>query len=331
MTSRPSQGRGAAGAAAPDLRHAHLLADVTFDPVFIIGDHRSGTTVLYQLLSLTAAFNVVTAYHVIRYDEILENHVAGRTAQAENALADEFARIGLADRVIDGVRVTPDLPEEYGFVIDPSSRPRLRPETRPRLLELCGKVRLTGGDRPILLKNPWDVLGFAYVKQVFPSARFVFIHRHPLNVMSSQLEATRSLFRSRNEYVALLSPWYRRQFERPGALRVTRLMSASRFGIGARIAGRHVTKVARYYLASVGGLPARDYVELRYEDLCTRPDATLQRLLAFLDVKAARDVRARDVVRPRGAPVLPEIQRRYRTIRHDLADYCARQGYDVDR
>jgi hypothetical protein len=170
---------------------------------------------LCQLLSRTGAFNVVTAYHVIRYDEILANHVAGRTAEAQQALAEEFLRLGLGDRVIDGVRVTPDLPEEYGFVVDHSSQPQLRPGTLPRLVELCRKLRVQGGDRPVLLKNPWDVLRFAYVKEAFPGARFVFIHRHPQNAMSSQLEATRSLFRTRNEYVALLSPWYRRLFERP--------------------------------------------------------------------------------------------------------------------
>lgn len=313
--------------AAPDLPHAPLLRDVSFDPIFIVGDHRSGTTVLYQLLSLTGAFNVVTAYHVIRYHEILANHVAGRTAQARQELADEFARLGLASRVIDGVQVTPELPEEYGFVIDRSSRPHLRPSTLPRLVELGRKLRVTGGDRPVLLKNPWDVLRFAYVKEALPRARFVFIHRHPLNVMSSQLEATRSLFRSRNEYVALLSPWYRRLFERPSALRLTRLMSTARLGIGARVVGRHVTRMARYYVENIRRLPERDYIETRYEDLCAEPDHTLRRLLSFLDVRDGGDLRARDVVRPRGAAVLPEIQARYRRIRSDLADYCAAQGY----
>jgi hypothetical protein len=33
------------------------------------------------------------------------------------------------------------------------------------------------------------------------------------------------------------------------------------------------------------------------------------------------------MVRPRGAAVLPEVQQRYRRIRHDLAGYCAAQGY----
>ena len=157
---------------SPDIEYAHRLQGLTFEPVFIIGDHRSGTTVLYQLLSSTGAFSVVTAYHVICYQEIVSDHVSLRTAAAQQALADRFARLGLGNRVIDGVRVSPDLPEEYGFIIDPSSRPRLRPHTLPAFVELCQKIRFTGGDRPILLKNPWDVLGFTYVKRACPNARF---------------------------------------------------------------------------------------------------------------------------------------------------------------
>jgi hypothetical protein len=313
----------------PDYQHVSLLRGVTFDPVFIIGDHRSGTTVLYQLLSLTQAFNVVTAYHVIRYNEILSNHVAGRTQQAQQDLAAQFARLGLNDRGIDGVRVTPDLPEEYGFVIDRSSRPRLRAETRAALIELGRKLRLIGGDRPLLLKNPWDVLGFAYVKEAFPQAKFIFVHRHPLKVMNSQLSAVRSLMGARNPYVSLIFPWYRELFDRPAALRVTRMTNSARFGIGARIVGRHVAKVADYYVRNVGALPARDRVEVRYEDLCARPDETIRRILTFLDLRAAELPATDGLIRQRSNPVLPEVEHRYRAIRASFADYCSAHKYEV--
>lgn len=160
----------------------------------------------------------------------------------------------------------------------------------------------------MLLKNPWDVLTFAFVKQAFPGARFVFIRRHPLNLMNSQLRATRSLYTQRNPYLAMLSPWYRQLFDRPGQLQLTRLIAERRFGVGARVTGRHVVKVANYYLENIGELPAEDYVELRYEDLCAEPDNVLQRVLTFLEVKTRSPVSARELVHPRMAPVLPEVQ-----------------------
>ena len=72
---------------AADLGYSNLFRNMKFDPVFIIGDHRSGTTVLYMLLAQTGAFNVVTAYHVIRYHEIVANHELGRTAEVKRELA----------------------------------------------------------------------------------------------------------------------------------------------------------------------------------------------------------------------------------------------------
>src|SRR5262245_49566598 len=112
---------------APDRELMHLTERLSFQLLFIMGDHRSGTTMLYQGLAATAEFTPVTAYHVIRYDHILSDHVAGRTARAKAALQESFVERGLVDRIIDNVPVTPDLPEEYGFAIDPGPRPHIAP------------------------------------------------------------------------------------------------------------------------------------------------------------------------------------------------------------
>lgn len=321
---------GMAHDADPDRAHTRLFTDLAFDPVFITGDHRSGTTVLYSLLAATGAFTVVTAYHVIRYRRIVDDYVQGRTGAEQQALSEHFARLGLDNRVLDGVRVSPDLPEEYGFVIDRSPRPRLTPQTLPSFIELCRKMRLVGGDRPLLLKNPWDVLEFAFIKQAFPRARFIFLHRHPIDVMNSQLRAMRSLFERRNDYVAQISPWYRDLFTNPAALFVTRAVQTPRFGLGARLVGRHVVKVANYFETHIGGMPARDFIELRYEDLCSRPDAELGRLLAFCEVRPAHAVAGRAMIQPRPRNLLPEVRARYGRIAPALERYRARHGYDRD-
>ena len=298
-----------------------------FDPVFIIGDHRSGTTVLYQALARTGAFNVVTAYHVIRDRDVVSNYMAGREEEARRELAGELERRGLTDRVIDGTRVTPDLPEEYGFVIDPAPRPRLRPSTLPALIDLCRRLRMTGGDRPVLLKNPWDVLGFAFVTQALPRARLIFVHRQPLAVMSSQLAASRSLFAARNEYVAMLAPWYKDLFDQPLRLWLARAAAGR---AGPRVVSRHVKKATRYYLDHIDAVPGRARVEIRYEDLCAHPAATIARVLTFLGLPAGAAVSASEVVRQRGAAVLPEVLERYRRVRHETAAYCQRHGYEME-
>lgn len=155
---------------SPDAHFMQVLDSVNFRPVFIMGDHRSGTTVLYRLLDATGCFNVVTAYHIIRYGELLSAFFDQTQDLAKQQLTQRFAQLGITDRMIDGVRVTPDLPEEYGFLLSPTYRAQITPATLPRFVELCRKVQLVSDlDRPLLLKNPWDYfLNFMYVKAAFP-------------------------------------------------------------------------------------------------------------------------------------------------------------------
>ncbi|MBN9523570.1 hypothetical protein J0H58_34510 [bacterium] len=111
----------------PDALHLHRLAGIPVEPVFITGPHRSGTTLLYSLLLATHRLNGVTAYHVLRYRQLLARHLAGEADRARAELAGQLRAAGVVDRVIDGVRVTPDTPEEYGFVIADPGPSRLRP------------------------------------------------------------------------------------------------------------------------------------------------------------------------------------------------------------
>jgi hypothetical protein len=41
-----------------DRQHQNLLENVNFSPIFIMGDHRSGTTLLHQTLVGTECFNL---------------------------------------------------------------------------------------------------------------------------------------------------------------------------------------------------------------------------------------------------------------------------------
>jgi hypothetical protein len=45
-----------------DSLYLGVLKNISFQPVFIMGDHRSGTTLLYQMLDAAQCFNVVRAY-----------------------------------------------------------------------------------------------------------------------------------------------------------------------------------------------------------------------------------------------------------------------------
>jgi hypothetical protein len=305
-----------------------LLSTVSFRPVFIIGDHRSGTTLLYQMLTASGCFHVLDAYQVIRYPEIVSHFVGGREPQERARLAQQFAELGLSNRVFDGVRVTPELPEEYGFVIGDTARPFLRPSNLSRFVELCRKVRLIGGsDKPVLLKNPWDVLNFLYVKESFPEAKLIFLQRHPLAVANSQLRAIRSMMETRNEYLRMLAPWYARVWNSPLRLNTMRQLFSGPVPFWKYIVPRHVHRAAHYFLANVDRLNPSDIVCLRYEELCREPAATMEKVLGFLQLKPESSVDYASWIDKRPMTLLPEVLQCRNRILGPIRPYLAHNGY----
>lgn len=303
------------GASDPDAAYAGLFAGVTFEPVFIIGDHRSGTTLLYQILAATGAFHYLSAYHVISYGSLVRNHVEHRTEQAKQELAQRFASEGLSNRKFDGVRVHPDLAEEYAYVMEDSVRPRLGPRNLDRFTEMCRKVCFIGGEeKPLLLKNPWDVLNFEFVFKTFPKSRLIFIHRHPLAVINSQLRAIRSSMVERNGYVALLAPWYRRtsgSFLRRAAMQAA---FSPHLPFWNQIVSGHVRRAGQYFLDHIDRIPRANQFCLRYEDLCRSPRSVMESLLLYLGVQDRNSVNFEQWIAARESPLLPEIVRRRKHI-----------------
>jgi sulfotransferase family protein len=304
------------------------LEGVGFRPVFIMGSARSGTTILYRLLAMTGRFNPVTAYHLIDYDELVANHLEGRTERAKQELAQRFHDLGIAGTRFDGVEVSPDFPEEYGFALGDGQR--ITPRTLPRFLELCRKVQLISEPgRPLLLKNPWDARAFLYIKRVLPDSRFIFIHRNPVEVVQSLVDGVRALLRSRNAYHALLAQSYDRLMEQPLRRSVARMLFGPRLRLGTGIVGWQVAKNARYFVDHVGALPPEDHISVRYEDLCADPASAIGRSLRFLGLPESPEIPYRDFIRVRERRRAPEGERAFlRRLR--LQPYLAYCGYDAE-
>jgi hypothetical protein len=311
-----------------DGAQARELESVSFRPVFIMGSARAGTTVLYQVLARTGAFNYVSAYHLIRSDEFVDHHRRGRTEEAKEELQRLFRELGIEDARFDGVSVHPDFPEEYGFHLG-RLRYQLTERSLPRFLDLCRRVQLVcSNEKPLLLKNPWDSRRFLYIKEVLPESRFVFIHREPVDVTSSLLRSMKTLLREKNEYHALLARFYSGMMDSPWQRRLARWVFGS--GLGAKIVARQFAATAEYFVANVGRLAPSDYVSVRYEDFCANPRAVVSEILGFLGLSEENPVDYERMVRkPRAAirDAASEIARRELHRLH-LEPYAARCGYD---
>jgi len=298
-----------------------------FRPVFIMGHHRSGTTILYQLLAQTALFNVTTAYHVLNRHRLLALHAAGEEPQAREELRRQFEARGLRDREFDSIKITPDIPEEYAYALEPQGpRPRLSPQNLDGFQRFCRTVTATQDSvRPLLLKNPYDTGNFLYIQEALPAAVFVYIHRDPVDVVSSQVRAVRSILEKKNEYAALVVEAYRRLYEQPFNLALLRFLCAGRFPLLVGTVARNVARVNDHVLRHGEQMGDRCF-NLTYAELCAAPAQTISAILQFL---GRRDVPERDyagLVKPRRSEPPPEVEARRHRIRARNAEYCRRFG-----
>ena len=331
------------GSAEPPLDAPYLgeLPASTSQLVFIMGCHRSGTSMLYHLLAYTGQLDYVSAYDIVKYDELLYNRITGREAQVKADLQRVLQQE--TTRGLDDLPVGVDLPEEYRFLMPQEQRaiviniwkrleelffkPHLKPNTIARFLEVCRKKRfLAGMDRPLVLKNPSDhYFNFAAVHQMLPQAKFVFIHRHPLHMFNSYLHGFPALLTQHSNYAALIDPRYETLFGRL-PLRRWLFLRAFRSDMTCRVLMIRFIESYQYYLANIGQLPPEQYVSMRYEDLCADPVDCLSRIAARLRLDFIPRV-PRAFVAPRRLPVLERVSRHYASRIADIAPYLTHCNY----
>ena len=312
-----------------DIPYLELLEKVNFSPIFIIAEHRSGTTLLYKTLVATECFNFVKAYHIIKYNQILCNYINKTESQAIKELGEQLKSLGLNDRVIDDVEVTSDLPEEYGFILNNAGyESHLNPENLHVFQESCQKIQfISDPDKQLLLKNPWCFPHFMYLKSTFPKAKFIFIHRHPIHVINSKLKAARSILSSKNEYTFLLSRRYKEIFNNPLKTFLFRLLYSSYFDLGLRRVTKEKVQLTNYFLENIDNLPETDYVSVTYEELCNSPQQTIFKILGFLGLEPRVNLAYESLIQPRPIKLLPEVERKYNEIYQQLQPYFDYHGY----
>lgn len=287
------------------------LKNADFQPVFILGVHRSGTSILYKMLTLTGCFNPVTAYHLINYDKLLSNHHEQKEQEAKQRLTESFLKNGLTDRGIDKLKITADFAEEYGFLLGAKTQQmHITKKNVALFIELCKKIEfIAGNQKPILLKNPYDFPNFLYLKEVFPNARFVFIHRHPLKTISSTLNAIRTLLQDKNPYTTSLSRTYDLCYSNPLLLQPLRFIFHALAECCVVVLTRNTKKSVDYYLKNIEKLSKNEYISITYEDFCAHPQETLQNIMEKLSLTMIQKIDAASMISPRNIAIDNSVQK----------------------
>ncbi len=273
----------------------------------------------------SGCFNLISVYHLMYRRRLLRLHYEGLEEQARRELEQLFASRGLEDREIDSMKVTPDLPEEYCYALEPPvRRPILTPGNLPGFLEFCKKVQaVQDSSRPLLLKNPYDTVNFLYLRRTFPQARFVFIHRNPVDTVNSQVKAVASLLKSKNEYVALLLERYRATWANPVKQKLGQWFYSENGPILVNSVIRHISRNCDYILENLEAL-GPSAMGVSYPQLCQEPAETARALLDFLGLEARRPADYAGLIQPREAKLLASVAQRRDRILEQNAAYCRR-------
>jgi len=315
-----------------DRQYLEKLEHIDFQPIFILGLHRSGTSILYKMLTTTECFNPVTAYHLIKYNQLIHNHVKKQEESCKKKLTEFFREKGLDDRGIDRLKITADFAEEYGFLLGQKTfEMYLTSKNLQLFIEMCKKIQLISENKkPILLKNPYDFSNFLFIKKAFPNAKFVFIHRHPFKTLSSTIKTIRLLFKERNPYTTQLFRTYNKIFENPLLLQTLRLCFSQLSAFGIIFLSLNTSNATKYYMKNIEKLPKQDYFSITYEDLCKNPQETMEDIMQSLNIKTSKKIDFTSYVKPRKTHLDPSVIQLRNFIFKCMKKYFERFGYKLE-
>ncbi len=244
-------------------------------PVFILGHWRSGTTHLYNIMCQSGQWGFVPPVATgLPWD------LFGLAKAFEPLLERALPK----HRYIDNIPVTPESPQEDEIAIANMSEasfyhgiyfPRNFAENVQRGLFFDGcstadirgwrrqftyflrKLYLHQGKKPLLIKNPVYTGRLAMLREIFPGAKFVHIHRNPYDVFLSM----------RNFYEKLLKEFA--------------LQSYEHVDIDETILSIY-DRMMRAYERDAASVPAEQLCELSYKELDEAPMAALEKIYAAL-------------------------------------------------
>lgn len=315
-----------------DKKYLDRIKDISFQPIFIMGVQRSGTSILYKILNATGEFNIVTAYHLINYDRLVYDRIHDIEGQSKAELRERFSRMSQENRGIDQLKITPDFAEEYGFLLaQKTDSSKMNEENLKIFDELCKKIAfLSESDKPLLLKNPFDFANFLFIKEKYPKAKFIFIHRNPVNTLNSQIKAMRTLLSKKSGYMALLSPRYNEIFEHKIKLKYYQFLYSSKTSIRVNSAIKKLAQSTGHYLENISELKENyDYLDVKYEDLCTNPKDVIKKIFSFLSISPPMGFDYESYINPRKVTALEELTSRKIIIERKMAPYLDFFNYSL--
>ncbi|GAO41456.1 sulfotransferase family protein [Flavihumibacter petaseus] len=180
---------------------------ITRDPIFVLGFYRSGTSFLHEFISQDQRLRYHSVFQMI-FPEIMLTTEKWLSPLLEGIcrifrLQDPVHRIPMSFRYPgeeDGTMTTAVNPRgaQWGYFFPEKMKDHFNryvlfddvTETEQQawtkdFLFLLKKISLSGKGRQLVLKSPPNTARIKLLLSLFPNAKFIFIHRHPVDVYLS--------------------------------------------------------------------------------------------------------------------------------------------------
>ncbi|MCP4122885.1 MAG: sulfotransferase [Bacteroidetes bacterium] len=245
-------------------------------PTFVIGHWRSGTTHLHYLLSRDPHFGYLTNYQALFLrisflgqgflDRILDRFMpetrpqdnikmnAYEPAEEEQPMTNLTECSGMQSMYFPQNQ---SYYEKYNLFMGIS--PREKRKWRRKYRYMLKLISLANKNKPLLLKNPHNTSRIKELLELFPGAKFIYIHRHPFDVYLSNLHL----------YEKTISTQYLNEF--------------SDEEVKERVINNYVTTMKKY-LEERDLIPEGDLIEISFKELEADAEGTVRRLYNELNI-----------------------------------------------
>jgi membrane protease YdiL (CAAX protease family) len=297
-------------------------------PVFVVGTHRSGTTLLHNLLSLDRSFVTPRTWHVMNpqgclFSGWVVTPLLGMFLPGKRPMDDmPFHLLSPQEEEFALMNMTPHSPY-WGVTLPNLSRPcdesifphRMAPVEsaawKSTYLRFVRMLTFWSGKRA-LMKTPYNTGRTATLWECFPGAKFVHIRRHPYAVYRSNMH----LVREAHTLMQLADP-------------------DPETGYQGRFLDNYLAMEEEFHQVA-GTLPPRHVAEVSFEDLERDPARQIERIYGELGL--VMDERLRERLHAYVSGLAGYQKNRFqalpieekRRVFSKLAPLFARWGYDPE-
>lgn len=258
------------------LRYAAQLQSTPMhpSPVFILGHWRSGTTHLLNLLSQDLGFGFLDGFQAIAPGFCLIGrggikNVLKRIVEPRNRTrpmdripfsldAPQEEELALANTTVHSFSHAFVLPKKAAWFFDryvlfDGITERAKAEWTKEYVQLLWKVSMAAGGKRLLLKNVTNTTRIPELLELFPDAKFVYIHRSPYDVYASTVHLHDRL------------------------MSICQLQQVSDAKVKENVLSFY-ERFMRKYLSDRSRIPEGNLVEIRYDDLVQSPMDVLREI-----------------------------------------------------